>query len=91
MLAATKRHPWRPAHLHFMIAHDGCETLITHLFVDGDKYLDSDAVFGVKRSLIKIYTKEAAGPAPDGRKMDRPWRMLTHTFRLAPAIVRKRA
>ena len=52
MLKATRRHPYRPAHIHFMIARDGFDTLVTHLFVAGDQYLDSDAVFGVKQSLI---------------------------------------
>src|SRR6516164_8855630 len=45
MLKGTNRHPYRPAHLHFLIAAEGYEPLITHLFVDGDQYLDSDAVF----------------------------------------------
>ncbi len=44
MLTATKRHPWRPAHLHFMIAAKGHETLVTHIFVQDGPYLDSDAV-----------------------------------------------
>ena len=61
MLKATKRHPYRPAHIHFMIGHDGYETLVTHLFVTGDPYLDSDAVFGVKQSLI-VDLKDEIGP-----------------------------
>jgi hydroxyquinol 1,2-dioxygenase len=85
MLKATKRHPYRPAHLHFLIAAEGYETLITHLFVEGDQYLDSDAVFGVKRSLIRTYTREAAGAAPDGRKMTTPWWRLRNDFRLKRA------
>lgn len=52
MLAALGRHPWRPAHMHFLIAAPGFERLITHIFVAGDGYLDSDAVFGVKDQLI---------------------------------------
>lgn len=52
MLAALGRHPWRPAHMHFMVTAPGAERLITHLFVAGDRYLASDAVFGVKESLI---------------------------------------
>jgi protocatechuate 3,4-dioxygenase beta subunit len=52
LLRASGRHAMRPAHIHFMISADGYERLITHLFVKGDKYLDSDAVFGVKDSLI---------------------------------------
>jgi protocatechuate 3,4-dioxygenase beta subunit len=52
LLAAMGRHPSRPAHIHFMISAPGYRTLVTHLFLDGDKYLGSDAVFGVKPSLI---------------------------------------
>jgi catechol 1,2-dioxygenase len=52
LLAAMGRHPFRPAHIHFMISAPGYRTLVTHLFLDGDKYLGSDAVFGVKPSLI---------------------------------------
>ena len=52
LLAAMGRHPFRPAHVHFMISAPGFRTLVTHLFFDGDEYLESDAVFGVKPSLI---------------------------------------
>ena len=52
MLAATRRHPWRPAHLHFMVMAPGYETLITHVFRSDSEYLDSDAVFGVRESLV---------------------------------------
>ena len=61
MLRATRRHPWRPAHLHFMIKAPGYETLITHVFRDGDQYLDSDAVFGVRQSLVAEWVKQADG------------------------------
>ncbi|SIS96697.1 intradiol ring-cleavage dioxygenase [Belliella pelovolcani] len=46
------RHPMRPAHLHFMIKAKGFRTLVTHLFLEGDEYLESDTVFAVKDSLI---------------------------------------
>ncbi|MBD9527533.1 intradiol ring-cleavage dioxygenase [Paracoccus sp. PAR01] len=52
MLAALGRHPWRPAHMHFLITAPGYDRIITHIFVKGDLYLTSDAVFGVKQSLI---------------------------------------
>lgn len=61
LLAAAGRHPWRPAHLHFLIKAEGYETLITHVFRSDDPYLDSDAVFGVRQSLIADWT-----PQPDG-------------------------
>ncbi len=52
MLRATNRHPWRPAHTHFMISAPGYQPLTTHLFDSIDQYLTSDVVFGVKDSLI---------------------------------------
>ncbi|MDP2450561.1 MAG: intradiol ring-cleavage dioxygenase [Polaromonas sp.] len=61
MLRATKCHPWRPAHLHFMIKAPGYETLVTHVFRNGDPYLDSDAVFGVRQSLVADWVRQ-----PDG-------------------------
>ncbi|AOB33470.1 hydroxyquinol 1,2-dioxygenase [Bordetella sp. H567] len=61
LLEATGRHPWRPAHLHFMIEAPGYETLITHVFRSDDPYLDSDAVFGVRQSLIAEWKAQ-----PDG-------------------------
>lgn len=82
MLAATKRHPFRPAHVHFMIKAPGYEKLITHIFQAGDAYLDSDAVFGVKSSLIRDFTQYGPGIAHDGRPVDRTWRRLTYEFGL---------
>lgn len=73
MLRATKRHPWRPAHLHFMLSAPGYESLITHVFRNGDKYLDSDAVFGVRQSLIADWVQQ-----PDGC-----W-LVEYDFVLAP-------
>ncbi|OZI59459.1 intradiol ring-cleavage dioxygenase [Bordetella genomosp. 11] len=61
LLDATGRHPWRPAHLHFMIEAPGYETLITHVFRGDDAYLDSDAVFGVRQSLIADWKAQADG------------------------------
>ena len=85
LLKATARHPWRPAHVHFMIAADGFETLVTHVFVAGGEYLDSDAVFGVKDSLIREFTNEAPGRAPDGTEVSSAWRKLSYDFGLKPA------
>ena len=68
-----------------MIASEGHETLVTHIFVEDGPYLDSDAVFGVKQSLIREFTHEAPGRAPDGRPMDGPWRRLDFDFGLKPA------
>lgn len=83
LLTATKRHPYRPAHLHFMISAPAHETLVTHVFVKGDQYLDSDAVFGVKNSLIEEFKPHASGTtAPDGKPMTKPWRSFSYDFSL---------
>jgi hydroxyquinol 1,2-dioxygenase len=84
MLAAQGRHPWRPAHVHFMIDAPGHECLVTHVFVAGDQYLDSDVVFGVKDSLIRDFVEHPAGEAPDGRSLDRPHARLHYDFCLKP-------
>jgi hydroxyquinol 1,2-dioxygenase len=68
-----------------MIIADGYQTLVTHLFVDGDHYLDSDAVFAVKNSLIRDFTHEAPGVAPDGKHIEKPWRKLHSDFVLSKA------
>lgn len=61
MLSSLGRHPWRPAHMHFLIRADGYEPVTTHTFVAGDAYLASDAVFGVKESLIVPFTLNEDG------------------------------
>lgn len=61
MLAALGRHPWRPAHMHFLVSAPGHDLLTTHVFVAGDRYLESDAVFGVKSSLIAEFTRNLSG------------------------------
>jgi len=66
MLAAQGRHPWRPAHVHFIVRAAGCRPLVTHIFAEGDEYLESDAVFGVKTSLVRRYEERPPGIAPDG-------------------------
>jgi hydroxyquinol 1,2-dioxygenase len=66
LLAAANRSPMRPAHVHFKVSAEGCQTLITHVFAEGDEYLDSDAVFGVKDELIAPFHRHEPGVAPDG-------------------------
>lgn len=66
MLEALGRHPNRPAHMHFMVSAPGYETIVTHTFVEGDRWLSSDAVFGVKASLVASLAK--------GEEGDTDWR-----------------
>jgi catechol 1,2-dioxygenase len=56
LLNATGRHPYRPAHIHFIVTAPGHRALTTHIFVAGSQYIESDAVFAVKKSLIKEFT-----------------------------------
>jgi hydroxyquinol 1,2-dioxygenase len=86
LLAATDRSPMRAAHLHFMVSADGLHTLVTHIFVPGDEYLERDAVFGVKQSLVKDFvTQEPGTPTPDGRQVDGSWSRVRFDVVLAPA------
>ncbi len=64
MLRSQGRHPYRPAHVHFKVTAPGYRELITHLFLDGDVYLDSDVVFGVRSGLV--VRLEADGDGHDG-------------------------
>lgn len=57
MLASLGRHPNRPAHLHFLITAPGYQKIVTHIFDGEDKWLSSDAVFGVKESLIAPFER----------------------------------
>jgi protocatechuate 3,4-dioxygenase beta subunit len=59
LLDQTGRHPWRAAHIHVIVSARGHETLTTHLFDAESPYLDSDAVFGVRDSLVVQFTRDA--------------------------------
>jgi protocatechuate 3,4-dioxygenase beta subunit len=84
MILQTRRHPMRPAHVHFLVDAPGFEPLVTHVFIDGDKYLDSDVVFGVKNDLISKVEKRSDALMPDGKPADAPWHLMTYDFRLKP-------
>lgn len=80
MLRALGRHPWRPAHLRFMITAPGYQRLVTHVYRRGDEYLDADAVFGVRRSLVADWVRHAPGPTPDGHTSAVPFTTLDFAF-----------
>jgi len=82
MLLGMGRHPYRPAHVHAIVSAPGYEKVATHLFVEGDAYLDSDAVFGVKQSLVVDFKPHAPGPSPDGGKSAAPFCTAEYDFRL---------
>lgn len=58
LLGKLGRHPYRPAHIHFIVSAPGFKPVVTQLFTEGDSYLESDAVFGVKNSLVVDYERD---------------------------------
>ncbi len=63
MLEHLGRHPYRPAHMHYIVTAPGFQTVVTHTFVGDDQYISSDAVFGVKDTLVAPFEKATTGPA----------------------------
>jgi hydroxyquinol 1,2-dioxygenase len=84
LLQALGRHPWRPAHLHFMISAPGYQRLITQVYRRGDPYLDADAVFGVRNSLVADWVRHEPGAAPGGQVCAEPFTTLDFDFVLNP-------
>ncbi len=84
MILDLHRHPMRPAHVHFLVNAPGHEPLVTHVFVEGDKYIDTDVVFGVKNELIAKVEKRTDPTMPDGKPASAPWHLMTYEFRLKP-------
>jgi hydroxyquinol 1,2-dioxygenase len=85
MLDELGRHPYRPAHLHMIVSAAGHAPVATHIFVAGDRYIDSDAVFGVKPSLVIDFDEQPPGRAPDGTVLDRPFCDVSFDFVLSAA------
>ncbi len=84
MLAATGRHPWRPAHLHLIVRADGFRTVATHIFDAASEYLDSDAVFAVKDSLVRPFVEQSADDPERPPEIEGPWASLELDLVLAP-------
>jgi protocatechuate 3,4-dioxygenase beta subunit len=85
MLAATGRHPNRPAHLHFIATAPGYRTVTTHLFIEDSQYLDSDAVFGVKESLVRPVPEADDPERARAVGLPNPFRTLTFDLTLLRA------
>ena len=85
LLRAGGRHAMRPAHIHFVINAPGHETLVTHLFTEGGDYLDSDAVYGVKPSLIVPMVPHDEPTYPDGTPAPGRWYQMSYRFALKAA------
>jgi catechol 1,2-dioxygenase len=84
MLAAVGRHPWRPAHIHMIVRAAGYQTLVTHIFDRASDYLDTDAVFAVKSSLLRTFEERAADDPERPAGVAGPWCSLECDLFLAP-------
>jgi hydroxyquinol 1,2-dioxygenase len=85
MLAATGRHPWRPAHIHMIVRAPGYKTVTTHIFDATSEYLDSDTVFAVKPSLLRDFVERSADdPERPAAIEPGPWVSLENDIVLAP-------
>jgi catechol 1,2-dioxygenase len=89
MLEASGRHPWRPAHIHVAVTGDGFERLVTHIFDSESEFLDSDAVFAVKPSLVKQFVRRAADDPERPPGISGTWFSLGMDFVLAPVAERR--
>jgi hydroxyquinol 1,2-dioxygenase len=84
MMRATARSIFRPGHIHMQVSAPGHVMLTTHVFVAGSPYIDSDAVFGMRDSLVVEFEAHPPGKAVDGREMKTPYHSASYDFRLAP-------
>ena len=82
MLAATGRHPWRPAHIHMIVRADGYRTVTTHVFDAASDYLDSDAVFAVKPSLLREIVPRSADDPERPAGVEGEWTSVRCDFAL---------
>lgn len=85
LLQALGRHPYRPAHLHYIITADGYQALVTHIFDPDDPYIRSDAVFGVKESLLARFDWVTDAARIDASGFAGPHFEVCHDFVLAAA------
>jgi len=66
LLRVSHRDAWRPAHFHIIVEAPGYRSLITEVFDEADPWVDKDAVFGVRTSLVRPFT-----PASDAATAER--------------------
>jgi hydroxyquinol 1,2-dioxygenase len=85
LLRATQRHPYRPAHVHFIVEAPGYVPVTTHVFVEGSDYLDSDAVFAVKQSLVRDFAKVDDADTAARHGLPNPFRRARFDVVLQPA------
>lgn len=84
LLRAGDRHAWRAAHLHYIVRAPGMRSLTTEVFFENTDYLDKDAVFGVRQSLIAKLERVKRDEAFEFSLVRRPDAKLSFDFILAP-------
>jgi hydroxyquinol 1,2-dioxygenase len=84
MLDATGRHPWRPAHIHMIVRAPGYKSVTTHIFDRESEYLDSDAVFAVKPSLMRDFVQRSADDPETPAGVEGDWVSVENDIVLAP-------
>lgn len=84
MLLAMGRHAWRPAHIHFIVTAEGYRPLTTELYVDDDKYIEEDAVFGVRKSLVVSFKRNDSPKEAAKYNVKAPFSMVEYDFGLKP-------
>ncbi len=86
LLRSLGRHPYRPAHIHLLISAEGYHSVTTHLFVQGDPYLDSDAVFGTKDSLVVDFARNDSKEQAKRYGVTAPFYTVEYDFVLEPQL-----
>ena len=85
MLRAFGRHAWRPAHIHFIVSAPTYRPIVTELFVADDTYLDEDAVFGVRESLVVDFRRLESADEAAAYHVEPGYWLVEYDFRLQPA------
>jgi len=80
LMTRTQISHMRPAHIHFLVEAPGYHRIITHIFQAGDRFIDTDVVFGVKEPLIVPFEQKPGGRTPSGETSDKPFYDVKYDF-----------
>jgi len=85
LLRAGGRHAWRPAHFHFRVLAEGFAPLTTELFPADDRFIDEDAVFGVRASLALPFVRVESVAEAVSHGLKAPFSRVEFDFRMSAA------
>lgn len=91
LMSRTNISHFRPAHIHFCIEALGYHRVVTHLFQHGDKYIETDVVYGVKEPLIVDFVKKPGGKSPTGETLSTPFYEVEYDFILQKKAAAQKA